>query len=230
MRLRAIWDQTPNRPSQAEFGELYDIGSQSAVGNFLSGRSALSLRAAAGFARGLNVPIASFSPKLAAEAGEIAAGLQPAGSPIAIPDMTEDANLAPVKVVRLRLRAGITGFGFEIDQSDAAPIFFRTDWLKRRGLKPHKLLATKVGGHSMEPTLFDDDVVVVNTEDTEPKDGEVFAINYEGEPVIKRLVRDASTWWLSSDNPDQRRYPRKECMDPHCIIVGRVVHRQSERI
>ena len=82
----------------------------------------------------------------------------------------------------------------------------------------------------MEPTLFDDDVVVVNTEDTEPKDGEVFAINYEGEPVIKRLVRDASTWWLSSDNPDQRRYPRKECMDPHCIIVGRVVHRQSERI
>lgn len=71
-RLRAIWDATPNRPSQAEFGEKFDIGGQSAVNNFLRGTSPLSLKAAAGFARGLQVPIAQFSTRLAEQANALA--------------------------------------------------------------------------------------------------------------------------------------------------------------
>ena len=71
-RLRAIWDATPNRPSQAEFGERYEIGGQSAVNNFLRGASPLSLKAAAGFARGLGVPIAQFSTRLADQANALA--------------------------------------------------------------------------------------------------------------------------------------------------------------
>jgi phage repressor protein C with HTH and peptisase S24 domain len=63
----------------------------------------------------------------------------------------------------------------------------------------------------MEPGLYDGDTVVVNTEQVTPKDGVVFAVNYEGELVIKRLMRDAGQWWLRSDNADQRRYPRKTC-------------------
>lgn len=57
--------------AQAEFGETFSIGGQSAVANFLHGRSPLSLKAAIGFARGLSTPIDSFSPRLAAEAREI---------------------------------------------------------------------------------------------------------------------------------------------------------------
>ncbi|MDR6767706.1 phage repressor protein C with HTH and peptisase S24 domain [Acidovorax delafieldii] len=233
MKLRSIWEATPHKPPQAVFGEMYGIGGQSAVGNFLSGRSPLSLKAGRGFARGLGVALEEFSPRLAAEAREIAAAINPGDqlpSPIAPVDMDLHADLAPVRVVRLTLRAGISGFAVDVDETEAAPIFFRTDWLRRRGFKPYKLIAIKIHGHSMEPTLFHDDVVVINTEDTEPKDGEVFAFNFEGEPVVKRLQRDAATWWMTSDNPDQRRYPRKECSDAHCIILGRVVHRQSERI
>ena len=70
---------------------------------------------------------------------------------------------------------------------------------------------------------------MVNTEQITPKDGTVFAVNYEGELVIKRLVRDRGEWWLSSDNPDQTRYPRKLC-DENCIIIGEIVHKQSEHI
>ncbi len=70
-RLRAIWDATPNRPSQAEFGEMFNIGGQSAVNNFLRGFSPLSLKAAAGFARGLGVPIAQFSTRLADQANAL---------------------------------------------------------------------------------------------------------------------------------------------------------------
>lgn len=70
--LRAIWDATPNRLSQAEFGETYNIGGQSAVGNFLKGASPLSLKAAAGFAKGLGVSIGQFSPRLAEQASVLA--------------------------------------------------------------------------------------------------------------------------------------------------------------
>ncbi|XJC72772.1 hypothetical protein ACHFCA_17385 [Delftia tsuruhatensis] len=71
-RLRAIWDATPNRMSQAEFGETYNIGGQSAVNNFLKGASPLSLKAALGFARGLGVSMRDFSPRLADQAKAVA--------------------------------------------------------------------------------------------------------------------------------------------------------------
>ncbi|WP_353177619.1 hypothetical protein [Delftia acidovorans] len=71
-RLRAIWDATPRNMSQAEFGETFDIGGQSAVGNFLRGFSPLSLKAAIGFSRGLGVPIERFSTRLADQAHALA--------------------------------------------------------------------------------------------------------------------------------------------------------------
>lgn len=57
--------------TQAEFGEKYEIGNQAAVGFFLSGKTALSLKAARGFALGLGVQIDAFSPRLAEMAEEV---------------------------------------------------------------------------------------------------------------------------------------------------------------
>lgn len=82
----------------------------------------------------------------------------------------------------------------------------------------------------MEPGLFDGDQVLVNTADTKIVDGAVYAVNYEGEAVIKRMVRDAGQWWLSSDNPDQRRFHRKSCRGAECIMIGRVIKKESERL
>lgn len=79
-RLKELWNAATNRPSQAEFGETFNIGGQSAVGNFLSGASPLSLKAASGFARGLGVPIEAFSPRLAEEARAVAKSLNSAES------------------------------------------------------------------------------------------------------------------------------------------------------
>lgn len=65
--LNQLWE-TRSHPSQAVFGEQYEVGSQSAVGQFLRGDTPLSLKAAAGFASGLNCKISEFSPRLAAQA------------------------------------------------------------------------------------------------------------------------------------------------------------------
>jgi phage repressor protein C with HTH and peptisase S24 domain len=81
----------------------------------------------------------------------------------------------------------------------------------------------------MEPGLYDGDTVVVDTAQTEPLDGEAFAVNYDGELVVKRMIRDAGQWWLSSDNPNQAKYPRKACTE-NTHIIGRIVQKQSMHI
>ena len=143
---------------------------------------------------------------------------------------SDNNNYSYIKRVNLKLSAGITGFGVEVHTEDRTPIVMQKEWFTKRGYSPEKLLAVTVTGQSMEHGMFDGDTVVINTKDIAPKDGEVFAINYEGEMLIKRLLRDNGVWWLSSDNTDQRKYPRKECSGDMCLIIGRIVHKQSERI
>lgn len=154
--------------------------------------------------------------------------MKDAGTPTPI-DLESNPDYPAVRRVRLRLSAGIEGFAVEADVEDGAPIVFKRDWFTRHGYKAESLVAIGVKGSSMEPGMYDGDTVVINTAQQEPRDGRVFAINYEGELVIKRLQRDEGEWWMESDNPDQRRYPRKRFTEG-AFIIGEIVHKQSERI
>jgi hypothetical protein len=62
--LLSIW-KSKEHESQDVFGEIYKIGNQSAVSQFLRGEAPLSLKAAKGFAKGLGCRISDFSPRLA---------------------------------------------------------------------------------------------------------------------------------------------------------------------
>ncbi|MGZ8158374.1 MAG: XRE family transcriptional regulator [Methylobacter sp.] len=136
----------------------------------------------------------------------------------------------PVRMGSFHLQAGIVGYTVDYMDEEKAPIFFRSDWFKDNGYKPHRLVACQIKGDSMEPRLFAGDIVIINLDDTTPADGGVFAINYEGEMVIKRLIRDAGAWHLQSDNPDKIRHPNKICSIEFCIPIGRVIYRQSKEI
>jgi len=138
-------------------------------------------------------------------------------------------DFVAIKRVDFKLSAGVTGFSIEYLNGDRAPIFFRKDWIEKRGFNPASLHALPITGQSMESSMYENDIVVVNIDDTNPTDGDVFVVNYEGEVVIKRMVRDSGNWYLSSDNPDKRRFPNKLCHED-CFIIGRVVYKQSERI
>ena len=142
-------------------------------------------------------------------------------------DLDSNEDFPSVRRVTLSLSAGHTGFAIETDYEDKSPIVFAKEWFTKNNFKPSTLITTKVRGNSMQPYLYEGDTVVINTADTALADGVVFAVNYEGEPIIKRLVRDAGAWWLSSDNSDQRKHPRKECQGDGCILIGRIVHKQS---
>lgn len=142
----------------------------------------------------------------------------------------DDPQFVRIQKIQLRLSAGITGFHSDPEHGDDGTLSVARSWIERHGYHAQRLIAIKVRGESMEPSLYEDDVVVVNTADTKPTDGAVFAVNYEGQAVVKRLSRDAGEWWLTSDNPDQRKHHRKICRGADCLIVGRVVRKESERI
>jgi len=144
-------------------------------------------------------------------------------------DLTNHPDLVAVPRVKFKLSAGVSGFAIEAENGNGKPVFFRQDWFKSKRYKPAKLFSVRVCGASMEPALWDGDLVVINTDDTTPKDGEAFAMNYEGELVIKRLRRDAGEWWAASDNADQRRFAPKRCT-ADVKVIGRVVYKQSEQI
>lgn len=142
----------------------------------------------------------------------------------------DDQDFVQIPMVKLRLQAGVTGFQTEPERRDGGTLGMRRNWVERHGFDPSKLYAIQVRGASMEPTLYEDDVVIINTADLKLVDGNVYAFNYEGEAVVKRLSRDGGLWWLTSDNPDQRKFHRKSIQGSECIVIGRVVRRESDRI
>lgn len=140
----------------------------------------------------------------------------------------DDPGFVKIPKVKLRLSAGIQGFQTDPENYDGSTLSVHQAWITRNGFNRENLLAIRVKGESMEPTLYEDDLVIINTADKRMVDGQVYAINYEGEAVIKRLVREGGQWYLSSDNPSPR-YGRRSCRGAECIVVGRVVKREGER-
>ncbi|MBD8532990.1 MULTISPECIES: XRE family transcriptional regulator [unclassified Massilia] len=161
--------------------------------------------------------------------GSDPAALFPGAMRVVVSDASDDTFIQ-VPMVKLRLSAGVTGFQTEPEQHDGGTVGMRRDWVERKGLNPGKLIAILVKGQSMEPTLYEDDIVVINTADRKPAAGQVFAVNFNGEPVVKRMQKDGGRWWLASDNPDQRTYYRRACEGDGCLVIGRVVRKESDRI
>lgn len=153
----------------------------------------------------------------------------PAGAlPIELLD-DESPQLYKIPKVTLRLQAGVTGFQTEPDRRDGGTMGLAKRIVDRRGYNPDQLVAIDVKGESMEPTLYEGDTVIINLADKTLVDNAIYAVNYEGEAIVKRLSRDMGQWWLSSDNPDQRKFYRRSCRGNECIVIGRIVWREGER-
>lgn len=93
-RLRELYTayRSAGGKRQEDFAEDYGLKTQGNMGHYLHGRRPLNLRAAIGFAKGIGVPIAAFSPTIAAEIEE-AAPLARSGSPQKpIPLTLQDLN------------------------------------------------------------------------------------------------------------------------------------------
>lgn len=106
---------------------------------------------------------------------------------------------------------------------------FKRDWLSRLGVKEHRCSVIYAHGSSMEPSIFDGEVVLIDHDDTEPRDAKVYVLQRpDGEIIIKRLIKQMAGWVIRSDNEDKRRFPDEPISADslqHIEVVGRVVWR-----
>lgn len=105
VRLKALWDKSTHGLTQKAFGKEFDIGNQGMVWQCLNGKIApISLKAAMGFARGLGVDIADFSPRLAELAAKSA---QFAPKRPAVPDLIDLTSLSKDEAQIIMLFRGL---------------------------------------------------------------------------------------------------------------------------
>jgi len=169
-------------------------------------------------------PPMALAPRLVADGSPAGSG-EPADHPF-LSDarrvrIGDEPDTVPVRRVTLKLHAGVTGFETEPDLEDGGVLHMPRAVIDAHKLVPHQLLAIRVRGQSMEPMMFEDDVVVVNTADKTPVSREIYAVNFNGEALVKQLVRRNKEWFLHSVNPD---FGPINVRSGQCSIVGRVVY------
>ncbi len=82
------------------------------------------------------------------------------------------------------------GVGGELSSETQGPkVRFSKNFLRQRGVQAEAAVCVKIFGNSMEPRLYNGDVVGINTLDKHVVDGKMYAINHCGLLRVKRLYR-----------------------------------------
>lgn len=91
------------------------------------------------------------------------------------------------------------GGGLETQPRVLALYAFRREWLLRKG-RVESMRLVRVTGESMEPTLEDNDMVLVDLSRTDILVGRIYAVRMDNEIVVKRLEKKPGKLVLVSDN------------------------------
>lgn len=131
----------------------------------------------------------------------------------------QEFTLVPKYRARLSGGAG----SFETSDQIEANLSFRTTFLYSRG-NPNKMALFEVMGDSMEPFLYDGDVVLVDQRQIDPEhivDGKAYAFREDHTIKVKRLSVQGRALLASSEN--SQKYPPYEVEVDRFQLIGRVI-------
>lgn len=143
----------------------------------------------------------------------------------------DDVNKLPedayALVPRVSVVASAGGGSVVAEEVDLPPLAFRKGWLARKGVTNRgNLRVLDVKGDSMEPFLMSGDTVLVDTGQTEIRDGEIYCIQYGEELRVKRLSRRFDGgMFIRSDN---HKYPEESLNQNDLAMIsvkGKVIWR-----
>lgn len=125
-----------------------------------------------------------------------------------------------------RFSAGTGLIQWEVRQKKELP--FDTGFFKGLGVKPQDCKLVQVHGRSMEPFLFHRDLMMICTTRTHVRDGHIYAVYFEDEPLVKQVFKEADgalrLHSYNSEFPD-----RMVSADqlPRLQIAGEVMYRSG---
>ncbi|YCI30845.1 helix-turn-helix transcriptional regulator [Erwinia sp. PK3-005] len=111
-----------------------------------------------------------------------------------------------------------------VDESSEFFLIFQRRYLKKMRVPENAAKLVRVNGRSMEPTLNDGDIVGINTNDTEIRDGKTYAICQADLLRVKILIATPDSVIIRSINRDEypdEVIPRDQFHD-QVRIIGRV--------
>lgn len=152
--------------------------------------------------------------------------IPPSGASVGIHDTAQDLDpdiYVWIDRFDVKLSAGNGNAAWVVKEKD--PISFRRSWFDRKRLRPAACKALYVRGRSMEPVLNDWDTVLIDTDDTEIIDGEVYAVAFKNNLYIKTLERTASGLRLKSENPSFDSIEVNNGDSEHLKVLGKKVWR-----
>lgn len=107
-----------------------------------------------------------------------------------------------IELYDIKLSAGNGRIVEWVPRKSDEPLLFREAWFKQKRLYPENCKAMYVRGHSMTPVLDNWDTVIVDTNDTDVVDGEIYALIYRNNFYIKQVVRTGKGIQLISFNSE----------------------------
>jgi len=110
-------------------------------------------------------------------------------------------------------------------------IAFKLPWIKNElRVPPRNLVVVRARGDSMEPTIQEGDILLVDGGAEHLKDGGIYVINRGDDLLVKRIQTTADGWMLTSDNPHYAPQELKKTDISSVFVIGRVVWRGGRKI
>lgn len=234
--------EDPSKPAltQTEVGERCEWRSpQSTVSQYMTGKVALNLEALIKLADALDFEPSEVSPTLAAGIRRVPTGAdfdfstQAANSPIPEPADVSEADDNRYAFIPQYDAKAAAGLGTENPHVEIhSTLAFKKNWLRSKGAKPEHLIVIYADGQSMQPTINDKDVLLVDRSKIDPVDRQVFVLAGTEGAIVKRLIQmPLGSWILRSDNEDKDNHPDRHFLrsdgNEHRII-GQVIWRGGD--
>lgn len=131
-----------------------------------------------------------------------------------------------VYVEKAQARPSAGGGSLQTDNRAEARYAFRLDWVLQRARSSSSLRIMEVAGRSMEQTLHNGDLVLVNEGDKNLMEDRIYVIRVHEEIYVKRFARTPGRYHFRGDNrelayQDIEIDPRDESLNWE--VIGRIL-------
>lgn len=238
-RLKAIYEQRKSAAkaagrslTQADVAEACGWSGQSAFSQYATGKVPLNVEALLKLAKALNFDASEVSSRLLSTVASVQQDrIQPSVKLGSIETWDDETPLDDDEVYvpflhEVELAAGSGRFA--IEESANSRLRFNKKDLRHNGVQFSNAKCVKVGGNSMVPVLRDGATVGVNVGKnslSDIVDGEMYAINHNGQLRVKQVYRIPIGIRLRSFNRDEHPdedYTFQQIQEQQISILGHV--------
>lgn len=238
-KLKAIYEQRKSAAkaagsslTQADVAEACGWSGQSAFSQYATGKVPLNVEALLKLAKALNFDASEVSSRLLSTVASVhQERIQPSVKLGSIETWDDETPLDDDEVYvpflhEVELAAGSGRFA--IEESANSRLRFNKKDLRHNGVQFSNAKCVKVGGNSMVPVLRDGATVGVNVGKnslSDIVDGEMYAINHNGQLRVKQVYRIPTGLRLRSFNRDEHPdedYTFQQIQEQQISILGHV--------